>query len=61
MNLGPTELVIVLAIVILIFGVGKLGDAGASIGRAIREFRRAVADDATDESKPVESTNNTAP
>ncbi len=56
MNLGPTELIIVLVIVVLIFGVGKLGDTGAAVGKAIREFRHAVSDDTTPEHKPVEST-----
>ncbi len=45
MQLGPTELIIVLVIVIIIFGVGRLGDVGAALGKSIREFRRAAQDE----------------
>jgi sec-independent protein translocase protein TatA len=42
-NLGLGELVIILVIVIIIFGVGKLPELGGALGRGIREFRRAQA------------------
>ncbi len=42
MNLGPTELIIVLVIVIILFGVGRVGRIGGELGTAIREFRRGV-------------------
>lgn len=35
------ELLIILAIVVLIFGPGKLGDVGGALGKSIREFRKA--------------------
>ena len=38
-GLGPTELIIVLVIVLIIFGVGKLPEIGGAMGKAIREFR----------------------
>jgi sec-independent protein translocase protein TatA len=40
-NLGPMELVIILVIVVIIFGVGRLPEIGGAVGRAIREFREA--------------------
>ena len=40
-HVGPVELIILLVIVMLIFGVGKLPQVGQSIGKAIREFRHA--------------------
>lgn len=45
MNLGPTELIIVLVIVIILFGVGRVGRIGGELGTAIREFRRGVQGD----------------
>ncbi len=42
-QLGVTELIIILVIVILIFGVGKLPQLGGALGRGIREFRQASA------------------
>lgn len=43
-RLGPTELIIVLVIVMIIFGVGKLPQVGGALGKAIREFRKAQSD-----------------
>ena len=44
-QLGPMELGIILMIVIIIFGVGKLPQVGGAIGKAIRDFRRAQQED----------------
>jgi len=52
-NIGPTELIIVLVIVLIIFGVGRLPDIGGALGKSIREFRHASADN-TDKVKSEE-------
>lgn len=39
-RIGPTELIIVLVIILIIFGVGRLGEIGGALGKGIREFRR---------------------
>lgn len=44
MPIGPWELLVLLVIVLIIFGPGKLPDVGNAIGRGIREFRRASSD-----------------
>lgn len=41
-TLGPTELIIILVIVILIFGVGKLPELGGAVGKTMREFKSAT-------------------
>lgn len=51
---GGWELIIILVIVVLIFGVGKVADVGPALGRAISGFRRAVKDE-TDETKVGET------
>jgi sec-independent protein translocase protein TatA len=43
-NIGPLELIIVLVIALLILGPGKLPEVGASLGKSIREFRKAATD-----------------
>ena len=43
-NLGPWELVLVLAIVLIIFGPGKLPQLAESMGKAIKGFRKAQED-----------------
>ena len=40
---GATELLIVLAIVLLIFGAGKLPAIGDALGRSIKNFRRSAS------------------
>jgi sec-independent protein translocase protein TatA len=40
--LGPWELAIILVIVIIIFGVGKLPQIGGALGQGIREFRTSA-------------------
>ncbi len=38
----PMHLIIILIIALLIFGPGKIPELGSSIGKAIREFKRAM-------------------
>ena len=49
-GLGPPELIIILVIVLLLFGAKKLPDLASSMGKSIKEFRKASEDaDADDE------------
>lgn len=43
-KIGPTELIIVLLIVLLIFGPAKLPELGKALGKTIRGFKSAVND-----------------
>ena len=60
-RIGPTELIIVLVIVMIIFGVGKLPEIGGSMGKAIREFRKTQTSDfdETSEDEPETKTKTT--
>ncbi len=40
-QIGPMELIIVLVIILIIFGPGRLPDIGNAIGKGLREFRKA--------------------
>ncbi|HSO67639.1 MAG TPA: twin-arginine translocase TatA/TatE family subunit [Desulfatirhabdiaceae bacterium] len=44
-GLGMSELVVILVIVLIIFGAGKLPEIGGGIGKAIRNFKDATVDD----------------
>ena len=46
-RIGPMELIIVLVIVLIIFGVGRLGEIGGAMGKGIREFRKGQAGEDT--------------
>ena len=50
-KIGPLELVLVLAIVLLIFGAGRLPEIGSALGKSIRAFKRSSSDDETGDSK----------
>ncbi len=68
---GPMELGIILLIILIIFGAGKLPQVAGSIGKGIREFRRAkegledesqsksakVSDDTAEATKPKSGDN----
>ena len=41
-GLGVSELLIILVIVLIMFGAGKLPEIGEGLGRGIRNFRKAV-------------------
>ena len=41
-RLGPWEIGLILTIILIVFGVGKLPQVGGSMGKAIREFRTSV-------------------
>ena len=56
-KIGVPELVIVLVIVLLVFGVGRLGKLGRDLGEGIREFRKGIA---SDEGEKKEETSEAA-
>ena len=43
-GLGTTELIIVLVLVLIIFGAGKLPEIGGALGKGIRSFKKATQD-----------------
>lgn len=42
MEVGPTELIFILVIVILLFGVGRISKIGGELGSGIRSFREGL-------------------
>ncbi len=47
-HLGTTELVIILVLVLLLFGVGRISKVAGELGTAIRSFRQEVKSDNTE-------------
>ena len=45
MNLGPTELIIILVIVIVLFGVGRISKIAGELGTGIRSFKDGLEGD----------------
>lgn len=42
MSLGPTELIIILVIVLVLFGVGRVSRIGGELGSAVANFRKGL-------------------
>ena len=54
MNLGATELIIILLIILLIFGGAKLPQLARSLGQAKHEFEKGASDGKGKDSEPAE-------
>ena len=50
---GPWELIIILAVVMIIFGPGKLPGIGKDLGKGIRTFKKAIGQDGDAENLPT--------
>jgi sec-independent protein translocase protein TatA len=48
-NLGFTEIIILLGILVLFFGAKRIPEIGSSIGKGIKEFKRGLKDEAPKE------------
>ena len=44
-RLGPMEIGLIVLLVLVVFGVGKLPQMGGALGKGIREFRKGKAGD----------------
>jgi sec-independent protein translocase protein TatA len=68
-NLGFTEIMLIMVVVLLLFGAKRLPEVGSSIGKGIREFKRSLTDtqdalmgsDETRQNLPPRQTDSSAP
>ncbi len=54
-NVGPVELIILLVLVLIVFGAGRLPKVAEGMGKSIREFRKSVKDLDEDQAVQKES------
>jgi sec-independent protein translocase protein TatA len=57
-GIGMQELVIILIIVVIIFGAGKLPDIGSAFGKSIRNFKKSVSENNEEKNQPQEKDDN---
>jgi sec-independent protein translocase protein TatA len=57
MRLGPTELIIILIIVVLLFGAGRISKIAGEMGNAVKNFRENVKSDDDKEGNAEETDN----
>ncbi len=53
-SFGVWEIVLILVIILIVFGVGKLPQVGSSIGKGLRSFKKAQAGEDEEEEKKKE-------
>ena len=49
MRFGPVELLIILTIVMVLFGAGRISRLGSELGSAVTNFRKGLSEGATNE------------
>ena len=59
-RIGPWEIALILAIILIVFGVGKLPQVGGAIGKGLRSFRKAQSGEDEAEDKPKRKTTKKA-
>jgi len=57
-GLGMPELIVILIIVIIVFGAGKLPEIGAGFGKGIRNFKKAVSGEDEEQREKLENKND---
>ena len=55
-GIGMPELIIILVIILIIFGAGKLPEIGAGMGKAIKNFKGATSETEKKEPEKIEKT-----
>ena len=56
LDIGPSELLIILLIVVLLFGAGRISKIAGELGQGIREFRKGLAGDDNPAAEPKNHT-----
>ncbi len=51
-RMGPWEIALILMIILIVFGVGKLPQVGGAIGRSLRAFKKGQSGEEEEEEKP---------
>ena len=60
-RLGPTELIILLVIVLLLFGPGRIGKIAGELGKGIKSFREGLSNNEDSDDQSTDSKGNIEP
>ena len=56
LRIGPVEIIIVLVIILILFGVGKLPQVGEALGKGIKSFRKSSSEEGEEDKKKKKTT-----
>jgi sec-independent protein translocase protein TatA len=59
-NIGLAELVVLLVVILVLFGPGKLPEVGKALGKAVGEFRRGIREGLDDRDASKSDTSNSS-
>ena len=54
MRLGTTEIILIIVLVLVLFGGGKLAGVGKALGQSIKDFKSEVKEDDADKDKKTD-------
>lgn len=60
-NIGLAELVVLLVVILILFGPGKLPEVGKALGKAVGEFRRGIRDGIDEKDASRSESNGSTP
>lgn len=60
-NIGPTEMIFLMIILLLVFGAKRLPELGSGLGKGIREFKKSMREINSEIERPVETPQVNAP
>jgi sec-independent protein translocase protein TatA len=60
-SFGLPEIILILVIILIVFGVGKLPQVGGALGRGVRQFRQAVKGEDEEPAAKSEANKDAAP
>ena len=58
-TIGTTELIIILVIVVLLFGIGRISKVGGELGKGVRSFKEGLKGEDQDEEKKTDKSDKT--
>jgi len=59
--IGPAELLLILLVILIIFGAGRLPEIGEGLGKGIKSFKRAIKDEQSQLPPPAEKKDKELP
>jgi len=54
MNVGPTEIIVIVLLALFLFGAGRIADIGKGLGQGIKNFKQGIREADEEDKKPAD-------